>query len=143
VPPAQPATQPTPAAPQTVPAAAPEVVAAATPTSVSAALPPASPEQGKVFGAINGPSRITLRAAKDAWIEVRDRATEKVVAQRTLHAGDAYRVPDRQGLSLRTGNGSGLDITVDGKPAPSLGGTIRRNVALDPDRLLAGSALDN
>jgi len=64
---------------------------------------------------------------------------QTIVAQRTLHAGDSYRVPDRPGLVLRTGNATGLEVSVDGKVAPALGGTVR-NVALDPARLLAGTA---
>jgi hypothetical protein len=36
-----------------------------------------------------------------------------------------------------------LEFTVDGKTAPSVGqpGTVRRDVMLDPDRLLAGTAV--
>jgi hypothetical protein len=39
---------------------------------------------------------------------------------------------------MRAGNAGGLDIVVDGKPAPSLGsmGSVR-NVALDPQSLEA------
>lgn len=64
---------------------------------------------------------------------------QTIVAQRTLHAGDSYRVPDHPGLVLRTGNAAGLEVAVDGRAAPALGGTVR-NVALDPGRLLAGTA---
>jgi len=64
---------------------------------------------------------------------------QTVVAQRTLRAGDSYRVPARAGLTLRTGNATGLQVLVDDKPAPALGGTVR-NLALDPDRLVAGNA---
>lgn len=55
-----------------------------------------------------------------------------------LKPGDTYRVPDQPGLSMRAGNAGGLDIVVDGKPAPSLGsmGSVR-NVALDPQSLEA------
>ncbi len=36
-----------------------------------------------------------------------------------------------------------LTVMVDGKPAPSLGsvGTLRRNFALEPEALLAGTAV--
>ena len=49
----------------------------------------------------------------------------------------------RPGLILRTGNAGALAILVDGKPAPALGavGTLRRNVALEPEALLAGTAV--
>jgi cytoskeleton protein RodZ len=44
---------------------------------------------------------------------------------------------------MRTGNAGGLEITVDGNPAPSIGraGAVRRNVALDPQALMAGTAV--
>jgi cytoskeleton protein RodZ len=71
---------------------------------------------------------------------VRD-ADQALLLTRTLHAGDVYFVPDKPGLTLRTGNASALAITVDGRPAPPLGGQLRRNVRLDPDQLLAGTAV--
>ena len=47
------------------------------------------------------------------------------------------------GLFLRTGNAGALQVAVDGKPAPSIGGvgTLRRDVVLDPDALIAGKAV--
>jgi cytoskeleton protein RodZ len=107
------------------PAAAPQVAAV-----------PAAPH---IFGAVSGPSRIAIRAANDSWLQVRDRS-DAVVAQRLLHQGDLYRVPEQPGLVLRTGNASALEITVDGKPIKQLGGTVRSNILLDPDRLVAGTA---
>ena len=99
-----------------------------------------APDQPKVFGApVGQPVRILLRARKDNWIQVRD--GEQVIAERLLHQGDTYRVPDRPGLVLRTGNGAGLEIEVDGKKAPSLGAAVRRNVQLDPALLAAGQAV--
>jgi hypothetical protein len=43
---------------------------------------------------------------------------------------------------MRTGNAGGLEITVDGNPAPPIGrmGAIR-NVALEPQALIAGTAV--
>ena len=126
---------PPPATP--APAPAPMVTVAASPETEPASASPSGPH---VFGAVTGPSRITLRAVKDCWIQVRDSdPAQTVVAQRTLHAGDIYRVPSRDGLVMRTGNAAGLQVMVDDKPAPALGGTVR-NVALDPARLLAGDA---
>ena len=42
---------------------------------------------------------------------------------------------------MRTGNAGGLEISVDGKPAPSIGpnGAVR-NVPLDPQVLISGTA---
>jgi cytoskeleton protein RodZ len=116
---------------------APAPPQAGSPTTVVPPLPNAP----RVFGAsADEPSRILLTARKDAWIQVRD-LDSRIVSERTLHPGDTYRVPDRPGLSLRTGNGSGLDIAVDGKAAPAIGGTVRHNVALDPGRLMTGTAI--
>jgi len=44
---------------------------------------------------------------------------------------------------MRTGNAGGLDIQVDGKSVPVLGpkGAIRHRVALDAERLKAGTAV--
>jgi cytoskeleton protein RodZ len=60
-----------------------------------------------------------------------------------LKPGDIYRAPDRVGLSMRAGNAGGLDVTVDGKPAGSLGrlGAVR-NLALDPKSLAQGGFHD-
>jgi hypothetical protein len=43
---------------------------------------------------------------------------------------------------MATGLAAGLAITVDGNQAPPLGGGVHHNVILDPDRLLAGNALE-
>jgi cytoskeleton protein RodZ len=110
-------------------AAGPEATtleAAATDVAAEAAVAPAS-DYGEPGG------RITITAAADSWIEIRGPNNE-VLFTRTLHAGEVYRVPDRAGLRLTTGNAGGLEIRVDGRLTPPLGGTgiVRRNVPLDP-----------
>jgi cytoskeleton protein RodZ len=62
---------------------------------------------------------------------------------RVLKPGDTYEVPDTTGLRLVTGNAGGLEIVVDGEVVPSLGraGDVVRNVALDAERLKAGTAV--
>jgi cytoskeleton protein RodZ len=104
------------------------------------AVPPASAAVGepRIFGAVNGPTRIIIRATGDCWLQVRD-PDDTLVAQRTLHKDDIYRVPEEPGLIMRTGNASVLEITVDGKAVHPIGGTVR-HVLLDPQRLLAGTA---
>ncbi len=69
-------------------------------------------------------------------------ADQSIVFSRVLKAGETYHVP-RAGLFLRTGNAGALAVAVDGKAAPAIGGvgTLRRNVALDPQALLAGTAV--
>jgi len=133
----------TPAA-SSAPAAAP--VVAATPAPATPATDQGQKQaqghaqgQGQVYGAVGGPARIIVRATGDSWFQLRDRS-DAIVAQRLLHAGDVFRVPEESGLTLRTGNAAALVVTVDGKPVPALSGTVH-TLDLDPARLLAGTAL--
>jgi len=94
----------------------------------------------RVYGITNGPVRIVIKATADSWIQVRD-PSQTVVAMRILKPGESYRVPDRPGLTLATGNAGALDVTVDGRPVAPLGPVgKRRSAALDPERLMAGTA---
>ena len=85
---------------------------------------------------------IDIRALADCWIQVRSGEDQSVIFSRVLKSGETYRVP-RAGLILRTGNAGALALVVDGKPAPAIGavGTLRRDVTLDPQALLAGTAV--
>jgi cytoskeleton protein RodZ len=107
--------------------------------SQTAAIAPAP--QGP-SSAADAPTRIVIRAIADSWVQIRD-AGQSVLFTQTLKAGDSYAVPDRPGLAMRTGNAGGLAITVDGSPAPPIGrmGAVKRNVALEPQALLAGAAV--
>lgn len=89
-----------------------------------------------------GATRVAIKAVSDCWIQVRA-ADQSILFSRVLKSGETYQVPSKSGLSLRTGNAGALEIAVDGKPAPSIGaiGTLRRNVALDPEALLGGTAV--
>ncbi|MFC3225629.1 helix-turn-helix domain-containing protein [Marinibaculum pumilum] len=111
----------------------------AAPTAGGAADAPA---QGRVFGTEQ--SRVVLRANADTWVQVED-AQRNLLLTRVLKAGDIYRAPNQSGLVLMTGNAGGLVVEVDGEAIPSLGprGAVRRNVSLDPERLLDGSQLVN
>ena len=95
----------------------------------------------KVFGRTNLDARVVITAVDDSWVQVLGPDNELLLT-RILHAGDSYRVPDRPGLLMVTGNAGGLEVRVDDAVAPALGplGVVLRNVALDPDRLLAGTA---
>ena len=64
-----------------------------------------------------------------------------MTSERVLHVGDTLKVADKSTLVLATGNAAVLDITVDGRKAPVISGTIRHEILLDPDRLLAGTAI--
>jgi cytoskeleton protein RodZ len=147
VPPAGPAT----AAPASTTAAGPAssasagtARAAAPPQQVASAAPQASPAEAKTPSDAGGSTagRIELRAMADCWVQVRA-ADQAIIFSRVLKSGETYHVPGQVGLFLRTGNAGALAITVDGKPAPSIGaiGTLRRNVALDPDELIGGTAV--
>ena len=107
----------------------------------SAALPERQP---RVYGEGNSDSRVILRATRDSWIQVHG-ADDVLLLTRILRAGDSYRVPNRTGLTLMTGNAGALEILVDGEPVPPIGpfGAVRRDVSLDPNRLKTGSAAAN
>lgn len=95
----------------------------------------------RIYGERGGGSRIVLRALQDSWVQVRDRQ-DSLLLTRVLRAGDTYYVPNQAGLTLLTGNAGGIEIEVDGVKAPPLGpiGSVRRQIALDPDRLLGGAS---
>ncbi|HEY6336370.1 MAG TPA: RodZ domain-containing protein [Alphaproteobacteria bacterium] len=99
------------------------------------------PNEPHVFGENNAASRITLAARQDSWVQVRDKDSN-VVWTRMLRSGDSYKVPNQPGLTLLTGNAGALSVWVDGRSAPPLGpeGAVRRNIALDPDKVAAGTA---
>jgi cytoskeleton protein RodZ len=82
-------------------------------------------------------ARVVLRARERSWIRVSSLSGDYVVT-RTLEPGEAFPLPGRSDLELWTGNAGGLEVLVDGMPVPALagGGAVRRNVPLDPDRLL-------
>ena len=126
----------TPAAP-----AAPEPVVDAAPAAAEPELPVEAAYVPKVYGRTNLDARVVITAVDDSWVQVQGPDNELLLT-RILHPGDTYRVPDRPGLVMVTGNAGGLEIQVDEAPAPSLGplGVVMRNIALDPDRLLAGTA---
>ena len=130
-------------APPAAPPAAPPVASSAIPAAPSggttvAAIDGRTP---RVYGSDNAQSRITLHATLDSWVQVRDGEGDLLLT-RVLRPGDSYRVPDQTGLTLVTGNAGGLRIEVDGTALAPIGrvGMVRRNIALDPQRLVDGTA---
>jgi hypothetical protein len=95
----------------------------------------------RVYGESNLGTRIVLRALQDSWVQVRDRQ-DALLLTRVLRSGDTYYVPAQDGLTLLTGNAGGIVIEVDGVAVAPIGpvGAVRRQIALDPDRLLDGTA---
>jgi len=103
-------------------------------------LPPKPPArrstEPRQFGSENADSRVVIKARIDNWVQIKDRDGEKLLT-RVLRAGDSYRVPNRVGLLMETGNAGGLEITVDSKMIPDIGpkGAVRRGIILDADSL--------
>lgn len=117
--------------------------AAPTPPTSETQVATVDSQAPTAFSEGNADARIVLRAKLDSWVQVRDEENN-VLMTRILRVGDTYRAPNRPGLTLLTGNAGALEILVDGNVVPSIGpiGAVRRNVALDAERLLAGRATD-
>ena len=125
------------------PASTPAAIPAPAPPPVQSAAAPAAVGPGSAAqpGA-PGTGRVAIKALADCWIQVRA-PDQSIVFSRVLKAGEVYKVPAKPGLFLRTGNAGVLEIAVDGKTAPSVGGVgiLRRNIVLEPDALLGGTAV--
>ena len=108
-----------------------------------AAVQPAVADETPASAATEEEPRIVVRAKIASWVQVRDDTENQSIMTRLLKVGDVYEVPNRSGLVLMTGNAGALEITVDGEVVPSIGdpGTVRRHVALEPDRLKDGTAV--
>lgn len=113
----------------------------ATPSASANAQTAAAPAP-RAYGGNESGSRILITAKGNSWIQVRDDNANEMLLTRLLRAGDSYRVPDRSGLKLLTGDAGALEIRVDGQPVPSVGHSSsgRRNIVLDAERLRAGTA---
>lgn len=135
MPPAVPApstitTQPTVAA--TPIAAAPEVA----PKKAEQPAPQVAPG-GQTFNDAAKDSRVTIRAVQSSWVLVTDNHGQTLF-DHVMKAGETYRVPNKPGLSLTTGNGSGIALSLDGMELPRLAtgnSHAMRNIPLDSDHL--------
>jgi cytoskeleton protein RodZ len=126
-----------------IPGSATPPPSAAIPVQTALAAPQSPPAAAPATDGIAGAAgRIEIKAAADCWVQVRA-PDQSIVFSRVLKAGETYRVPARSGLVLRTGNAGALAINVDGKQVPAIGppGALRRNVALDPEALIGGTAV--
>lgn len=88
--------------------------------------------------AAQGEARILLRAKSEVWVQVREAGGGRSLVQRVFRPGESFEVPARGGL-LSVGNLAGIEVLIDGEPAPGLpsGAGPRRNIALDLDHLRA------
>jgi cytoskeleton protein RodZ len=92
----------------------------------------------RVYGRTNTDSRVEVRAIAETWIQVEGPGNE-ILLTRVLLPGDIYRVPNRDDVTLDTGNAGGLELRVDGALIAPLGapGIVIRNVSLAPGELLS------
>jgi cytoskeleton protein RodZ len=85
--------------------------------------------------------RVVIRAKGESWVQIRDNPANRVITDRVMRAGETIEIPNRAGIALTTGKAENLDILLDGQPVDALGGVgVRRNIALEPDRLRAPPA---
>jgi cytoskeleton protein RodZ len=122
--------------PSSRPDTAPSVSSNPAPTETASRTSSETPSSPGLPG---GGVRIVVRATADSYVAVRTSDNQPLFSQ-LMRRGDSYEVPSGADLILETGNAGGLQITVGGKRAPSLGpiGEIRRNISLDGDKLLSG-----
>jgi cytoskeleton protein RodZ len=101
-----------------------------------------APAEPRVLGGAAADGRITLVARASSWVQVRSRGRD-FVRTRTLEPGDRLALPNRDDLSLWTGNAGGVELVVDGRSLGVVGapGQVVRDLGLDADALLErGSA---
>ncbi len=84
-----------------------------------------------------GAARITIKAEQSSWILIANNKGQTLY-DHVMKPDEVYQVPNTQGLTLTTGNGAGIVLTVDGVEVPRLSSTtshIVRNVPLDAQSL--------
>ena len=120
-----------------VPGANPPDIGPIVTTALDPLIEPAAPAKP-----VEAPRRFALHARADAWIKVQD-ATGVTIYTGILSAGESYNIPDRPGLTLRTGNAGGLVIEVEGERFGPLGnsGAIMNGVPLNPGAIRASFTL--
>jgi cytoskeleton protein RodZ len=88
--------------------------------------------------------RVVVRAKGESWVQIRDNPGNRVLTDRVLRAGETIEIPNRPGIVLTTGKAENLDILLDGQGVDPFGGPgVRRNIALEPDRLRAPPVQSN
>ncbi len=109
-----------------------------TASSEDAAESTTTASQGpRQFGASRKNARIVIEAKEETWVRISD-AEGALVFMRTMKPGETYRVPNRSGLLLDSGNAKGLAFQVDGNPTPAPLGMVRRGIELTPESLAQG-----
>ena len=92
----------------------------------------------RIYGRPNTDSRVEIVALDESWIQV-EAPNNVILLTRLLLPGDIYHVPNRDDVTLDTGNAGGLEVRVDGETIAPLGdaGMVVRNVSLSADALLS------
>lgn len=98
----------------------PKAAVASIPEASSAPQGAVPAAHGHVYGMRNTESRVILRALTATRVLV-EGPQRKVYINRTLAAGDSYRVPDYVGLKLTTSNAGALQIELDGQDMGTAG----------------------
>jgi cytoskeleton protein RodZ len=113
----------------------------------AAPLDPEVREADAAFAGINMPQaerlpesrpHVLVRALNDSWIQLTD-ASGGPMYSHILRKGEDFAVPSRPGVLLTVGNTGTVRLVINGRVLPALGpdGTLRRDIALDPERLSA------
>ena len=109
--------------------------------AVSLALTATAPVFAATYGAPDSaPARVVVTATDASWVRMHN--AQGKTWTRTLQPGDSYRVPDRSGLVLDTGNIKALRVSLDGSEKTFVGiaghSIVQHDLPLDPAEL--GSA---
>jgi cytoskeleton protein RodZ len=136
-----------PAGTDALPASAPSGIAISAPAPLQKSLEPAANNLQPAAPSVTvsnatpvpGSTHLVIKASQSSWVLI---ANDKgqTVYDRVMKPGDVYEVPDMPGLTLTTGNGAGIALTLDGVDLPQLSSTAShmvRNLALDAKSLKA------
>jgi hypothetical protein len=88
--------------------------------SKAAPVPVAPLPQGRVYGADNANSHITLRFHRAARVSVHSRG-ERLLFSRAIQAGDSYRAPSLSNLTVTTDDAGAVEVLFDGTSAGFVG----------------------
>jgi cytoskeletal protein RodZ len=118
---------------------APDVKDSAKDTKATDPKDAAKDDKNQIYGNPSEASHIIIRATQSTWVMVND-GSGKAVFDHVMRAGDIYKVPNRAGLTLTTGNGNGITLLLDGVELPKVATGaphVVRDIPLDPSRLTA------
>jgi cytoskeletal protein RodZ len=90
-----------------------------------------------LYGDPGEAAHLMIRATQNTWVQITD-PSGKTVFNHALKVGDTYKVPNKPGLMLATGNGNALVLSLDGSELPKIAigaAHVVKNIPLDTDRL--------